>query len=694
MIQERLCVSNDKDNNTMDSDDLYNNYLKHSVNKINAFYSNEYNFITPNINLIDQKFYGGYTKMYFDNKIVPRVIEYNAFYPENFYQIWEILHEYKMMLSDPQKFLFLDTGNKHDTFLGHIEAIMKYYDNNNGNEYIRIPLNKPFIDKRYSIFSSVYTNHKMYDFTTNLSATFQNKLIGYFKENKFDFLIDIINNLRLSSIGLSILKLHGNAIFHIENILNVDNDQINKIFRNFKNTFIYQPKINDRFILSCWLICIDYSPSDQLSQSNISNIKQKYQTKYISELLELYSSKNENYLDKQVAIDWALKYNMIIKDYDEKELYNTDYCDYISMSLNNSTDIIENNFSNIKKLHDYENLVNSKEQFVKNNVDLDVIDWNKLVNCANPYKNLGKIIAWKTNGEFINDLWLEFYEILEQENIINGTQQFKSFHLCETHCSHIFALNHYVNTKTQIKNFYWYAYCPNYYENFKFKYDMSELFTTNWIHHNGKSKYIVDNLKCDNRINNLDLIVCNGENGQTKSLYSQIYISLNILPKSRTMIIKFSIPVFEKIMVSIISLLAHCFEVKIVKPSISYNSEAYCICKNYTGYDSINEITRQNLKNNFENFDSNNDIGNSNTSLAPSFIKDEHHNNALIDKQIKSIKRNMMFRDIFYDDYDVQNELSIIKEKCITKWINNNKIMPIHDNKKLTHVMDQKMKYL
>ena len=101
--------------------------------------------------------------------------------------------------------------------------------------------------------------------------------------------------------------------------------------------------------------------------------------------------------------------------------------------------------ANKRNLNKYKRIIDTKEQFVDNDFDKDIIDWNKLTDCIDLYKNLKKMITWKFNAEAVNNIWLKFYELLVQENIIEANiKKIKTFHMCETTGSSIFAFNHYL----------------------------------------------------------------------------------------------------------------------------------------------------------------------------------------------------------------------------------------------------------
>ena len=160
----------------------------------------------------------------------------------------------------------------------------------------------------------------------------------------------------------------------------------------------------------------------------------------------------------------------------------------------NDIELDEDTFYNIhnealykikRKLNKFKRIIDSKEKFINNDIENNIIDWNKLIDCTNFFKNLKKIISWKFNAEFIDNECLSFYEIIEHEDLINiNEDRIKTLHLNEKSCSFILALNHYISTKTSIKNYQWYAQCFNYEKNFIGKINFRKLFPTRWLKDN------------------------------------------------------------------------------------------------------------------------------------------------------------------------------------------------------------------
>jgi hypothetical protein len=97
----------------------------------------------------------------------------------------------------------------------------------------------------------------------------------------------------------------------------------------------------------------------------------------------------------------------------------------------------------------------------------NIDEWFKIKRIVRLYSPSNNIFQLKTIVEKIYTLgfpisqaWLKMYEILYDLKLIEGTQTvdtLNTFHLCEAPGNFISACNHYIKTRTPIKNFNWYA---------------------------------------------------------------------------------------------------------------------------------------------------------------------------------------------------------------------------------------------
>jgi 23S rRNA U2552 (ribose-2'-O)-methylase RlmE/FtsJ len=717
------------------SSKLYQKFIEHEINKETAYQNNEYNMIVPNLKILptDNKFkhkiINGYSKMFYKNNLIEKVIEYCAFYPETFYYVWEILNNFNLVNHQTKKIMFVDNdiNDNFMTSLGHLEAVIKYCEDNfnyEKNEYIRVPLNKCKYTIRDKKFASVYSNHQVYDFT--MYNNIDNKIYEYFKNSDFDLIVNYTYDIKML---YSILKLKegGCALLYIDDFMNTKNDNIISTLSNhFKTSYIYQPVIQDKLDTSCWLILIEYNNTlnlDVIKNITIGNniinkIRYAYIIKYIDELLNLYSKtklktneENDINTDYDKLKIWAHNNNLILKHTND-----TNFKKYKSMTYIGYDLITENNnkmsyttgkiiLHKIKrKLNEYKRIIDTKEQYVNNNCDDDIIDWNKLTDCIDLNKNLRKIISWKCNSEMVNNTWLKFYEILSHENIIDVKYDtFKSMHLCENTGSFIFSLNHYIKTKTNIKSFEWYAHCNSYKNDFNCKYDLLEIFPNNWLINNNPGDNLgnistIRKYLNDTRLTNINLVTCDGsihipsnkfneqESYVSYVIFTQIYTMLHILNKNGNAIIKMFLPFADSMTLSMLFLLYNSFNnVRIVKPSSSHSSssEIYCICKKYCGISLINDNIKNKMAVLYNNYTVTDSIYNDN-DIDGAFIDSiTKISEKLCLKQISSIERSLYLRNVYYYDYDIQNNISIEKEEYYNNWIIENKIECIENNLKI-----------
>jgi hypothetical protein len=318
------------------------------------------------------------------------------------------------------------------------------------------------------------------------------------------------------------------------------------------------------------------------------------------------------------------------------------------------------------------------------------VNINKLILDTDLNRNLKKIVVWKFNTELVNDSWLKFYEILAHENLVShNLTKFKSFHIHETTGAQIFALNHYIVTHTNIKSFEWLAECQNYDVDFVGKYDLYELFPTRWVNTKGN---LISSETClkDVRLNSLDLIICETKltTEFERDLLHMIFTVLQILPKNKSFIIKMFIPITDPTVISTIYLLTRFFKtVKMVKPTSSSlnSSELFCICKNYTGYENI-DMTVKNRLNNQLNKASQTDQSVEITVNKTFFDNIVKINELFVDKQINFINELLFFRKHYYCDYDLQKNVTSMKDNFISNWCLENDIKPISREKKILKI--------
>lgn len=707
--------------------------------------NNPYNFIIPNFKLLKndplfkQLHLNGFKKLLYDNKEIYSVSHYNSLYPENFYHIWEILNEFNIIDVDCKKIIFIDDGICNP--LGHMESTMLYCQKvlYSQHEFIRLCFNEDKELKKKDLqyhnkFISIYNNHKLYDFANDQQHTnINDKIKNYFstKETRFDFAMGFSNKMCNNLLLLSIVKEKSNAVVYIDDYLDGTIDElINEFVHNYEEAFIYQPEIQDKFDTSCFLILKRYKnkSTETKNTTNINEIRQKYYEDLNDHLLAIYDKsidyeymtpfyinlENDDLKENiNKCYTWCKKYDIPFKTNNSinildsliinnnkyySYLFEKNLCDFENIIFTNDSVPIKQLYSIKRDLEYYKKIVNTKEKFVNNNLEYNIIDWNKFNNSIYLYTHLCKIIMWKSNAELVDNSWINIYEILTKENIIEQikTNNIKSFHICETSGSSISVLNHYIKTKTN-KTLQWYAQCPYYKDNFKGKYDLITLMPNNWLKY--KNNDIEDITTIDKYVKNnkykelldLDIIICenkyhNEEKQYLRLILCQIYSMIELLPKGKMFIIKMFLPLSDPTIVSILYLLTSIYQkIKIVKPMSNClnNLDVYCICFNYIGRENIPERMIKRIR----QLINDNDINN--TIIPINFI-----DNDFIDKLIKIIKEltnvhinyieyTLNIRDAYYTNYDLQNDHSILKEKVCNNWLNDMNIEKIQDKDKL-----------
>jgi hypothetical protein len=734
---------------------------------------NPYEMISPKMQNIfidghtKVKKINGYKKRFYNNDIIFGVTEYDALYPENFYSVWELLKIYKIIDNKINKFAFIDIGveySNYETPLGHMEAAMKYaecYTKYEKNLYVRIPLGK--MKKQKENFEHIYKfqihNFLKYEFNKNIYS----KLFNYYKNNKFDFAFSYCTDKYRNITSLLILKCGGSSIICIKNMFNQLNiySKVTEYFCNFK---LIKIASDHPLEPRCYLILNSFKGLNSIKQffditsqekielnNSFVNKLQKLKIKYRTNLIKFYStikynniknlskqsnvSKNNNIVQKKdvktiqidYAIKWAKKYDMKIKsmyDKNSKDDFNHIYlkysfenynlCNIECFDLNKTYAINVDQLHSIKRsLNKRKRIIDTKEQFVNNDIDKCIIDWNKLTDCIDIYKNLKNILSWKFNTEMVTNAWIKFYEIIVKENLIVNKHELKTFHLCEAPGSFILSINHYIKTSTDqnICKYIWYAQSLNPYNksnvccssmlNDQFK--LMKLYPKRWLFGSSNdgditNKETIMSYKDHNKLYNLDLITGDGGVRVPQNMFNeqesvvghvnfgQVFTMLYLLPKDKKCIFKTFIPFAEPFTISLLYLLVTLFNsVKIVKPKSSHpsSSEVYVICDGYYGYESIPILICKKMIFLLSNFDINNPIF-SLEQIDSNFIEELITcSKYFSSQQEKSIERSLYYRYVYYYDYLVQDRLSDLRNIAVDNWIKDCNIKTISNKDKI-----------
>ena len=660
----------------------------------------------------------------------------------------------------------------------------EYHTLYENNMYIRIPLQKMIKYQSDNKFLEIYSNQQTHEFikdTYNINIV--KKIYNYYKNKKFNFVIATSDDIFQNLISLLICEIGGTCILYIKNYLIKDIDNyIDYIRTYFKHIKLYQPIHNHPLNPECYIILSNFiGCNDNDAYSIINNIHNRYVHNELScdsihlfekirlnylysyrkQLIKFmktinYTTSNDNltnltnltninnitstikssdqyYNDVHIkyGLKWCKQFDMKPKSYYDTTIidnFNHVYLKYtfpqFKLINNNSKNI--HSFRNTKmhelkrKLNNYKRIIDTKEQFVNNNIDDDIIDWNKLTDCVDVYRHLKNILKWKYNSEMTTNAFLKMYEILCKENIINkNLDKFKVFHICEAPGAFIASTHQYIKSNTNINNYIWYAQSLNPHSNINRNkypsllddcYKLIKFYKNRWlfgIHNTGDitCEDTINSYMQENVLSDIDLITGDGglkvppnkfneqEAYVAHVIYGEIVTVLKVLPQGKDCIIKAFIPFAETISISTIYLLTTVFsEVNIVKPLTSHpgSSEVYIICKNYTGYDCIPQQIKNTISYILNNF-------NINCSIFPQkYIPDDfidklyECSDKFVSAQIAYICRSLYYRYKYYNDYDNQQNLSYCREYMINKWLDICNIKPLMNNDTL---LKRKIKY-
>jgi hypothetical protein len=763
-----------------------NSLIKIGDNITKYYETNEFDRLIPrttsryNDDNILYQLHGGIRKILYDNTPYCPLTEYIPFYPENFYEIWEILNLLPMQhFIDTDNFGFIDDLVKRNDDIiypiGHLEAVSKFIENNiryEDKRLIRILLNPMSKNKFDDQFMSIY-KHQSFEFTKKeYTPIVVEKIHKYFKNDgiKFNTILTNCSDMFKSMISLTLCKEGGNIIMYINDYTNrITLKNIQFISKYFEKTKLYKCIVTNPLDFNAYLICtnfkkikevddtmliktimyeISYDTDQECLESIINKITMDYDKsvlKFMEKLRTNLINNSKGVINKSKIIinknndnrslddipsnikNWLmdnnLKINSMYIDSDDSVDECPEYITYIFKKnkfkkvKNNKTYTfkIENMHKIKRTLNKTRRYIDTREQYVKNNADTAIIDWIKLTNCIDLYRNLKRMVSWKFGSEITSNAWLNFYEIIQNENIIDQHKNsLNTFHLCETYGSFVASLNHYITSNTKINNFNWYAQSlnPKLDNNYKYtpsytnKGTLMEYYNKKWLL---GEKHTGDIMDIDNinyyrnhkSLHNLDFITGNGEikiplyalNEQerftAKINYCQILCTLTILPKSKSCLFKTFMPLSETFTISLFCLLTNIFDtVKIIKPvtSNSSNSEVYVLCTGYFGWDFIEIETQERLFELFKNFDIN-------SSIVPyeiislNFIKDiEQCSKLFVNGQIKSINRSLWLYNKYYTDHHLQERISEIRNNVTEIWMTKNKLKPLDPRDKLLYI--------
>jgi len=293
------------------------------------------------------------------------------------------------------------------------------------------------------------------------------------------------------------------------------------------------------------------------------------------------------------------------------------------------------------------------------------------------------------NNRIVSRAWIKMYEIIEKSKIIKqyvNNTTLKTFHICEAPGNMIMAIEHYLKTKTKIKNFEWTAQSlvdADIWDD----YGLIKKYNSRWDFGEDKTGDIISmkNIKYyQKKYTDIDIIT--GDCGlsreagakndlASKLLYAQLVAMLHILKKGGNFVIKAYQQGHNPSYFGILYMIYTKFEkVMIYKPLQNpFSGEYYLIGINYQ--DKISDEESEllfNFLNNFDKYSSIYRISNIPENFMSQFEK--------ITSKLSQLFRNTIYRNIYYvDNYDKMSDdmkkdvVDAIKMKNI-EWVDEFKI--------------------
>lgn len=335
------------------------------------------------------------------------------------------------------------------------------------------------------------------------------------------------------------------------------------------------------------------------------------------------------------------------------------------------------------------------------------------------FRDIKRIIAKDFNAQHVTNAWVKFWEIISYFKIIprkyHNEKQFRVFCNACLPGSDILAINHYINSKTNIKDFSWRASSlieniPKDAEN-KENAEIIPLQDTYNLYRNYKGNWIMDG-----KINNGDVLSVHNQLdiqtkiGSTISLYTsdlgfdvsddyngqesqhapynlgQILSALLTLDRDGCMIVKLY-TFFTPFTLSLLTLVTSMFKYNyLCKPASSKaaNSETYFVC---VGFEGMHDKVKDCLIGKLSNF-----------SMTPIVDSDKIDNwnsfqgvfniasKIIFEDQIRYINHSIFLYEKYKDTtYTVRREVEkFTNEKyIINKWLSDYCVKRLDDNCKL-----------
>ena len=665
---------------------IIRSYRKKDMDKYLPKYNDIKNFHKSMNNDIDNKFL---SNNYFNKKFDFIICDS---YPHKYYK-------------DDKKISF--TSNYIEMNINSIifikEIIVALKNLNNGGDMmitirnIYSKLNYDILCMLNTIFNKIDILHQSF-LALTFNLTIQIFCSKYTKNNEIiEKLEYVLKNIDKKEYEQKIINLsnYNYNMYNNYSLLSNNNKELIDKLKNFNLKLLN--KVNNNFDDLIYI---------QNNLKNLKFIKNEIINSFIKVCKQVNIKVNPMYLSDKYKADFNLT---LLGD-----LYSTDYT--VNFKFPNfskyNIELYDSAKINKKKLF-LDNLIikfnNYSRLFETRNLD----NYKRIKTLTRYYeKTLENIITKKINGDIngrnISRGFSKMYEILDTFDIVPNKEKINTLHACEAPGNFIVAFNHYIKTKTKVKEYNWIAqsYKPgkqigNLEKAFGDNYGIIKKYTDKWdfgFDGTGDITKLKNIEYYREKYKNLDIITLDcgigwallyskkeEKNFVIKLLFCEIIFVLRVLSKNGNGVVKMKFDQLDNpAMLSLICLVLSLFEnVYIYKPFVNpWTPEIYIIMKNYINI--LEDKDYKIISKFIEEFDMDKEI------LDLDKITEKIKANIyevfkkLINRNIFYIKRNIYYLDNFKNIS--LEEFKIIKEEINRRnidWIEKFNIKEIENKDKL-----------
>jgi 23S rRNA U2552 (ribose-2'-O)-methylase RlmE/FtsJ len=286
----------------------------------------------------------------------------------------------------------------------------------------------------------------------------------------------------------------------------------------------------------------------------------------------------------------------------------------ISHNRNIDTKLFNNLVTNKIKLNSCKRTLDTRPSHIFSNRyrdDNTLYTWEQLTSDTNIFKTLKRDIVQSCRGHMVTNAWLKLREILIQCPkiiTIHKSRTFKTFHLCEAPGAFVSSLHHYLND-INVTQWSWHAQTLGA-ENCNALEDHMGLiskYPSKWFMGDITDPEVIRSYINNESVNDVDFMTADGgihcdpkalnmqEAVLSKLMLGQFTCIVGCLSDGGSAVMKMFLPMVEILNISIVYTMTTCFQsVEIVKPVTSnpYNSEIYLVMQGYRklSTDNLNKL--------------------------------------------------------------------------------------------------------